>query len=266
MGNERTVFRTCPLCEAGCGLAVTVVDGAVTRIRGDSDDVFSNNQLIDIAAEELGRKPPIKIQIPPGLLGALAPAAFAAAFTVRSEVDARKIGVQDQVQLTITVEGSGAPDEIALPPLTNLDAVGGPFHGYMSFSQADRWIASALQRVEAEVSKGFADYRLDLVAQAIYDFVWNEFCDWYLEIAKVQIQSGDASQQRATRRTLIRTLETVLRLAHPIIPFITEALWQKVAPVAGRALTGGCPHSLRPWSQTCSCLGEPRLNERPTSA
>ena len=123
---------------------------------------------------------------------------------------------------------------------TGLDA-----QAEIALSAADRWIISRLQATEATVAQHLDGYRFDLAAQALYDFTWNEYCDWYLELSKpVLTGDADAAAQRGTRRTLVRVLEALLRLLHPLMPFITEEIWQKVAPLAG---VEGRSIALAPW-------------------
>jgi valyl-tRNA synthetase len=103
-------------------------------------------------------------------------------------------------------------------------------------TQADKWIVSRLQKAEQAVADGIANYRFDLASQALYDFIWNEYCDWYLELSKPVLWNDEApvAIKKGTRRTLIRVFEATLRLAHPLMPFITEEIWQRVAPLAGK--------------------------------
>ncbi|MDP3813629.1 class I tRNA ligase family protein, partial [Pseudomonas sp.] len=121
----------------------------------------------------------------------------------------------------------------------------------VELSSVDRWIISALQRTEAEVTRQLDAFRFDLAAQALYEFIWDEYCAWYLELVKPVLwdESAPVERQRGTRRTLIRVLEVALRLAHPFMPFITEEIWQRIKAQAGCLQGGerGDTIMLQPW-------------------
>jgi valyl-tRNA synthetase len=116
----------------------------------------------------------------------------------------------------------------------NLEADGAELDGETEPSLADRWIVSRFQKLLDEVHFAYETFRFDVMAQRLYEFVWNEYCDWYLELTKPVLRDGTAAQQRAARRTLLEILEAILRVAHPVIPYLTETVWREVAPLLGR--------------------------------
>ncbi|NVK24625.1 MAG: valine--tRNA ligase, partial [Gammaproteobacteria bacterium] len=115
-------------------------------------------------------------------------------------------------------------------------SIGAEGSGELEYSLADRWIQGQMQSTVKTVRGHLDAYRFDLAANTLYDFTWNEFCGWYLELTKPVLNSGSEAQQRATRKTLVETLEVLLRLMHPIMPFITETIWQRVQPLTGKTL------------------------------
>ena len=138
----------------------------------------------------------------------------------------------------------------------------GTDNGDVELSLADRWIISQLQKTEAQVTKAMDEYRFDHASQALYEFVWNEYCDWYLELSKPVLWDENASSEakRGTRRTLVRVLEVILRLAHPMMPYISEEIWQRVAPLAGTHGGDGSSIMDQPWPQS----DDSRVDEQAT--
>ncbi|MGO3698158.1 MULTISPECIES: valine--tRNA ligase [Halomonas] len=132
----------------------------------------------------------------------------------------------------------------------------------VELSLADRWIISELQKTEAQVTKAMDEYRFDHASQALYEFVWNEYCDWYLELSKPVLwdENASAEAKRGTRRTLVRVLETILRLAHPMMPYITEEIWQRVSPLAGTFMGEGASLMLQAWPEA----DESKIDEQAT--
>ena len=128
---------------------------------------------------------------------------------------------------------------------------------------ADRWLLGRLQQAKHDIATNIESYRFDLAARALYEFVWDEYCDWYVELAKVQLAQaearGDEAGARGTRSVLVRELEATLRLAHPFVPFITEELWQTVAPLAGKS---GVSISTQPFPRANSARVDEAANAR----